>query len=988
MDEGRDLHAEVTSIEEILHDLKAAARNECVSFSDANNHQKYNAKLALPKKRTNPSSSRRKTNEYLEERSSEPKGKNNSSQATVLDGALSTVTRVRGFRMNTSAARKLNQEIKMNISIPLGPECDDDDEYIYEEVELTRTSLAPGQSSSNGLQQTFSKAVRFPLQNQSEDTDFHPDHKHVTSSSNVSPLRGRVHSFGKEKRPLTPSDSKPREDVNYEMISNKELESLSGRFRSPAVTFHTTSTARRIIPGKEDISPSLGPGYYSISEDAYKRIKSQDRACSPAVGVIYRSPSTPRNMKYRSQKDSERLRQQLLGPGTYNVSESINFVKTSAPAITLYKPDCKPTKQLEKKHYWEQKAADLRDIHDDMRDANDSFLLPRTPTIEMAPKKYGLSSTTSHSEIHSSNLGYDVKHDFVERRVTVGVTMKSEILARESTQRMVNAKPGVVKALADKATATAAHQKLYGPNLPVQWVEDRKGMQTWQRGGEESDGSPTREVLKLLHGFDGPDRTRAAAEEEEEATAKAFLRSSFSGSLMKKPVAVMKQEPSHRPFVIDMHEEAPSHAFVEHDQFESPYYKHMTLRMDLGTGRDTLRVHKKGLQEMIEFSDHRIKKDLDLPPEYDLEPHFAISALNNVKGVPFAKAIAREDMVGANGERPASSLVPLHEQLQDDDYFEARLDIDRADAIDKAEGPARGIELYASVRPRHAVSSSVPSLSFFREQERYPISSEVVDGPRADHIGGIWFKGMYEELASKNAVVKYDRMSGREEEAVKDVYESNGLMDEYGQQGAVLDLEEVDRTALKPKTPSFVMQDPKKYPRFPEPVNNGAKETDNASIPYSFVEVPEKAKVFVNMDLMRGREDDQAADLEREVARRDVEGDITALERVMFAEQRAKAVLSGQDLTSKHKKVSESIVDMSKQLGREDDSSKKPDDEDHFDIPASPSRIPPTNPRLPGVMDWSKMSGREAPVDLTEEIFMHQQEQGLELNPSSHASSR
>jgi hypothetical protein len=117
--------------------------------------------------------------------------------------------------------------------------------------------------------------------------------------------------------------------------------------------------------------------------------------------------------------------------------------------------------------------------------------------------------------------------------------------------------------------------------------------------------------------------------------------------------------------------------------------------MDRTPGRETVKVHQKGLVEVIDFSDPNIRSNFDPEPtDYDVDRHFAIAALNNVKGLAFSKAISREDLLRKESER-----IPLDLELSDELFYEERLDIDYGRAKDQAAGKrdGKGLELYTKV---------------------------------------------------------------------------------------------------------------------------------------------------------------------------------------------------------------------------------------------------------------------------------------------------
>jgi hypothetical protein len=105
------------------------------------------------------------------------------------------------------------------------------------------------------------------------------------------------------------------------------------------------------------------------------------------------------------------------------------------------------------------------------------------------------------------------------------------------------------------------------------------------------------------------------------------------------------------------------------------------LRMDLGKGRDEVKVHGKGLVQVIEFADVNIDDDDQIGPgQYETGTRFGEDA----KGVPFKLNVSRRDAFGPHGELPESAQEPLAAAI-DDSYFDVdMLDIDFAIAKDEA----------------------------------------------------------------------------------------------------------------------------------------------------------------------------------------------------------------------------------------------------------------------------------------------------------------
>ena len=62
---------------------------------------------------------------------------------------------------------------------------------------------------------------------------------------------------------------------------------------------------------------------------------------------------------------------------------------------------------------------------------------------------------------------YDVNHALVEKRVSVRVDMKAELLVQEKLQKQLQDKPGLRKVKAAKIQAEQARETFYGPQVGI-----------------------------------------------------------------------------------------------------------------------------------------------------------------------------------------------------------------------------------------------------------------------------------------------------------------------------------------------------------------------------------------------------------------------------------------------------------------------------------------------------------------------------------------
>jgi len=258
-----------------------------------------------------------------------------------------------------------------------------------------------------------------------------------------------------------------------------------------------------------------------------------------------------------------------------------------------------------------------------------------------------------------------------------------------------------------------------------------------------------------------------------------------------------------------------------------------------------------------------------------------------------------------------------------------------------------------------------------------------------DHVGGTWFKGLFDEMNEKPAVVQYSKMTGRsalEDEDIDEILQGEGGFDACKEE-AVIDLKVTDWKPHLARVPAFEMQDPKKYPRFPEAKVAVVDNVAATAVVYASDFDSSRTKAFVNMSRMRGRDDDDKEVFESDLVEVEVGGRIDTSARVAAAEEKMSAVSRGQDFTSKHGTISANAVDMSKQRGREAWMDKKDDGES---TNAMTTAMPETfshQRRVIGVADWNKMSGRGDNED--EEKFLDMPEQDmLMLEPNTNQSSK
>jgi len=727
-----------------------------------------------------------------------------------------------------------------------------------------------------------------------------------------------------------------------------------------------------------------GPGYYDVERS--KPGLAQE-ATTNRVGKMYYDPTKrTAHSKYLS---AQKMHLASPGPGDYDVEVTETYLKKPPRVAKIFdeKADSKLTPQLARKRYWEEKARDLREDHDNMEATKVDLIHPRTSSVIIPPPKSHadmdwktrkiMRARRAAEEAEAAGVLYNVSRLLVEPRNKTSVAMEAQVVAHSNTKKQLLENPAVLKVAADKLAAERARDKFYGPQLHVPWTTTAPTSSSEDSGDE----SPTEEVNRLLSTRLGNNSSNSSSNNNynnynstEDPHALAYLRSSFASS--RVPSAIIRDSKT-------THSRVPSVAQVEAattKDFIGPQvpvdwlaaadsrdqrHKHQAIRFDLGPGRDEVRIRQKGEVDVRPFSEHKTANDEPLGPGfYDVDVGKGVGE-GPVKGVPFKLFVSRENAIGPNGELPESALGELADVVDDAYLANDRLDVDYGDAKDKAKKKrVQHVPLYT--RDRHAEVKSL-------------------DDPLADHLGGSWFEGMADELAKRPAAVNMKKMTSRpvdaaaadsEEALMKEI---TGVEEEAGP--AILEVK--NWNPMMPRVldqPAF--KDPAKHPRFEEPKASqyGAdKDPDAPPTPSpKYTLVKERPIVSVNMSKQRGRdEDDDKEQLQREL---DGEVDIDAV--IALAHARAQAVKRGEELTNPKLKKPIPPPDMSKQSGRDPppSSAASEGEQVHADVPLKPVPSSFGGKVKGGAGDWGKTKGRddaeaEAKLLGDDDLFPRQQEQ-------------
>lgn len=694
-----------------------------------------------------------------------------------------------------------------------------------------------------------------------------------------------------------------------------------------------TPASERLRIARAEKVPDVGPGYYQVDDSALNFTK---KGTGVSVGHKISAPLRSESRKLLK----EILEATDLGPGCYNTE-----VERHVPVIRYRKAESKDDdKYLLRKRYFEQKALDARECHDDQKYADDSFIRSRTPVASFGRSQekdarrmrssFSLSPDSKEERIRlarldqqgsvptPSQLAYEVKYDAIERKSGTAVSWKAEVQARQSTKERLSRKRLVQAVVADKMEGDTARRRFYGPSLPVAWVPDKSSLvKRMTKEDDDRAASPTAEILRMLAARNGQEDPAA-----HDPYTRAFLHSSYAGALHKKPAVIhMEKDPLREEggYLRKISPEEQEQDFIGpqlqldwtgNDATKallSKRSKPVTVRLDKTTGRERVKVHGKGMVEKEDFGAHQIRKDEDRvgPGEYDVLSQIEISKAKAKGGVvQFDKIVAREDAVGPRGEKPLASQQAEQDLLDDEELGVEQLDIDYATAKDayKKKQKNQNIVLY--------------------RKDRYPEEKpRPEEQARLDHLGGSWFEGMYETLQkNKGKVVDFDRMKGRSmmDADVEDALDEE-LHEELGvaQEGAALDLtiDDPHPHKVNPDEKVLVFADPKKHPRFQ--VDRATREMHARYAAQTGLDVQDdllherRGVTYVDMEKMPGRLNKLDAVEETAAIDAMVYGGVDDDGAIQLGEETAKKIADGQSALKKRVKQG---VDMSKQRGRND----------------------------------------------------------------------
>jgi hypothetical protein len=290
--------------------------------------------------------------------------------------------------------------------------------------------------------------------------------------------------------------------------------------------------------------------------------------------------------------------------------------------------------------------------------------------------------------------------------------MSQEISARKKTQQLLS-KPGVVEVLKQKQQEQEASASFLGPQLQVPWVapSDRRvkpreaSPEACDEGLADSDDED--EDIALINEIDdliasrrgGKKRSKKTSVNPKEQT-EAYLRSSLTGVRKSGATVLMTDPKPHETRNAGMKKLTQEEANAEylstqvHQDWTAEKSSNL-LRLDLPSGRESVKIKRKGLVDVRDFNKPPRKAD-DLGPGAHAPDNLLEFGKEAHRILPFATAVSRAEAVGPKGEKPEAVRQKEH-QLQLE-YGEGELILNKDAAQEYArKEPAKTFTLYAQV---------------------------------------------------------------------------------------------------------------------------------------------------------------------------------------------------------------------------------------------------------------------------------------------------
>ena len=522
-------------------------------------------------------------------------------------------------------------------------------------------------------------------------------------------------SMLKEKKSESSRSTQKSPELTHKRRRNSENFSYdinigfqSHRERVTSITIKPDTRKNKLNPSYIESIPkeTPGPGSYNYNIGIGSSLKD------PIKGRLYSAtkPKSKAEMRAAALVALRGRRDMSPGPGRYDIESGEKYLRSTKAAPIMRPADKAKNVHIERKKYWEEKARDLREEHDELREADDTVVKERVPTVSIRPDvKVGVTwrnrqilreiTAIKHRERQAS---YDPQYTLIERRAEASVHMEKEVAVKESIQKLKTSKPGLLKVVEEKLREERARDQFLGPQLPVPWFPESysRVSQRDMPGDEEADQSheggdsgvesPTEEVKSLLRSRQR--RRRRSGRDSEAAdyakddrlghdgdidelpdTTVAYLRSSLTGAPSHKP-SVNYRPPSksdvrapdlilplggvdpivvaNRPFLTtQVHPD-----WKEEGEARANKHKTPAQRLDKHVGREEVEIKYKG--EVLTRDFNRPNRAVDPlgPGVYDVQDGKRFG--EHVTGQqPFHQMTARSDAVGPRGERPEAAVA-------------------------------------------------------------------------------------------------------------------------------------------------------------------------------------------------------------------------------------------------------------------------------------------------------------------------------------------
>lgn len=263
------------------------------------------------------------------------------------------------------------------------------------------------------------------------------------------------------------------ENNNYNNDSNNKVDNntiyikdnfLSTRSRAPSAIMKPEVEKKITINDITKLLGTPGPGQYDVDK-VFKSDHTVSQNKKRSVGKIYFDKSKMKlevalrrawsassaNIDSSNSMDLNNMTNNnniTPGPNYYDVLSADRYLRQSNPNIVITPaPDPKSDdKHIQRKRYWEEKAKDLRETHDYMKDANESFISSSKLTRSIIIKKEkdwddnfdnpkALKVMKRRKEEADKSLVYDVKHDAIEKKTPLLLQIEKQVNAQKKIEK-------------------------------------------------------------------------------------------------------------------------------------------------------------------------------------------------------------------------------------------------------------------------------------------------------------------------------------------------------------------------------------------------------------------------------------------------------------------------------------------------------------------------------------------------------------------------